>query len=126
MHVFLMDETCISVHRSWATGTNQMSTLSAPSSSQLQTEPPARLVGILTLQLEHPVLSVGSSWGWGQSLVTEGGFATDFSPHSFQSNGQRFTSVHKETYTTVCTAALLTTGKNWKQPKCPSVGEYFK
>lgn len=34
--------------------------------------------------------------------------------------------MHKETYTKVFIAALLTTGKTWKQPKCPSVGEYFK
>ena len=32
--------------------------------------------------------------------------------------------MQKETYTKVFIAALLTTGKNWKQPKCLSVGEY--
>ena len=33
--------------------------------------------------------------------------------------------MHKETDTKVFTAGLVTTGKNWKQPKCLSVGEYF-
>ena len=34
--------------------------------------------------------------------------------------------VQKNTCTSVFIAALLTTAKTWKQPKCPSTGEWIK
>ena len=36
------------------------------------------------------------------------------------------TIIQKDTYTTIFTAALFTTAKTWKQPKCPSTDEWIK
>ena len=36
------------------------------------------------------------------------------------------TIIQKETWTTVFTAALFTTARSWKQPKCPSTDEWIK
>ena len=36
------------------------------------------------------------------------------------------TIIQKESCTTMFTAALLTTARTWKQPKCPSTDEWIK
>ena len=36
------------------------------------------------------------------------------------------TIIQKETCTTMFTAALFTTARSWKQPKCPSTDEWMK
>ena len=36
------------------------------------------------------------------------------------------TIIQKETFTPMFIAALFTTAKSWKQPKCPSTGEWIK
>ena len=36
------------------------------------------------------------------------------------------TLIQKDTRTPMFTAALFTIGKTWKQPKCPSTGEWIK
>ena len=36
------------------------------------------------------------------------------------------TIFQKDTYTPMFIAALFTTAKTWKQPKCPSTGEWIK
>ena len=36
------------------------------------------------------------------------------------------TRIHKESYTTIFTAALFTIARTWKQPKCPSTDEWVK
>ena len=34
--------------------------------------------------------------------------------------------IQKDTCTLICTAALFTTARTWKQPKCPMTGEWIK
>ena len=36
------------------------------------------------------------------------------------------TAIQKDTPTPMCVAALFTTAKTWKQPKCPSTDEWIK
>ena len=36
------------------------------------------------------------------------------------------TIIQKDTCTPVCTAALFTIARSWKQPKCPSTGEWIE
>ena len=36
------------------------------------------------------------------------------------------TIIQKESCTTMSIAALFTIGRTWKQPKCPSTGEWIK
>ena len=36
------------------------------------------------------------------------------------------TTIQKDTCTPVFTAALFTTARSWKQPKCPSTDEWIK
>ena len=36
------------------------------------------------------------------------------------------TAIEKDTCTSMFTAALFTTARTWKQPRCPSTGEWIK
>lgn len=103
----------IGAHRSWARGsTHQTSTLpalsSAPGGASCLT---GWGWGTRAPGLQQLAPGAGFSRGSGQALGVQGAWL-----YPSRNHATRLVGVHKGMETRVCTAALLTTGKDWKQP----------